>query len=75
MVAPEETPVTKPLAFTVATEVFELVQTPFTVALAKAVVEPAHTSVVPLMAATTGKALTVTEVLAVLVQPFADVTV
>ena len=54
---------------------FELVHTPFAVALASAVVDPAHTSVVPLIAATTGIAFTVTVVVTELTHPFAFVTV
>ena len=58
-----------------ATDVLDDVQTPFAVALVKVVVEPAHTSVVPLIAATTGIALIVTVVVAVEVQPLTSVTV
>jgi hypothetical protein len=73
---PAATPVTTPvLEFTVATDALDDVQTPFAVALVKVVVEPAHTSVVPLIAATTGIALIVTVVLAVAVQPLPSVTV
>jgi hypothetical protein len=51
-------------------------QVPPVVALVKVVADPAHTSVVPLMAATTGIALTVTVVAAdVAEQPLALVTV
>ena len=59
---PAVTPLTTPLASTVATAVLDDVQTPPAVALVSAVVEPAHTSVVPLIAATTGIGLTVTVV-------------
>ena len=58
-----------------ATAALEDVQTPFAVALASAVVEPTHTSVVPLIAATNGIAFTVTVAVAVVVHPFALVTV
>ena len=51
-------------------------QVPPVVALVKLVVDPAHTSVVPLIAATTGMAFTVTVVAAdVAEQPLALVTV
>ena len=72
---PAATPLTTPVAFTVATAVFDEVQTPLAVALASAVVEPAHTSVVPLMAATCGMAFTVTAVDTDEVQPLPLVTV
>ena len=72
---PADTPVTTPLASTVATAVFDDVQTPFEVALESAVVEPAHTSVVPVIAATTGRGLTVTDVDTDDVQPLPLVTV
>jgi hypothetical protein len=74
-VLPAATPVTTPLASIVATPVFDDVQTPFAVAFASAVVEPAHTSVVPLIAATCGIAFTVTTVDTDDVHPFALVTV
>ena len=73
---PAATPVTTPvLEFTVATAVFDDVHTPPAVALVNVVVEPAHTSVVPLIAATTGIALIVTVVFTVEVQPLPSVTV
>jgi hypothetical protein len=55
--------------------VLDDVQTPFAVAFASAVVDPAHTSVVPLIAATNGIAFTVSAVLTVVTHPFALVTV
>ena len=72
---PAATPLTTPEAFTVATAVFDEVQTPLAVALASAVVEPAHTSVVPVIAATCGIAFTVTVAVCVLTHPLAFVTV
>ena len=76
MVVPEATPVTTPvLASTVATPVLLDVHTPPVVALLNAVVDPAHTSVVPLIAATTGIGLTVTVVFTELTHPLASVTV
>ena len=53
----------------------EVDHTPPAVALARAVVEPSHTSVVPLIEATTGIAFTVTVAVCVLTQPLAFVTV
>ena len=67
---PADTPLTTPLASTVATAVLDDVQTPPAVALVSAVVEPAHTSVVPLIAATTGIGLTVTVVVTDALHPF-----
>ena len=67
---PAVTPLTTPLASTVATAVLDDVQTPPAVALVSAVVEPAHTSVVPLIAATTGIGLTVTVVVTDALHPF-----
>jgi hypothetical protein len=72
---PAATPVTTPVeASTVATALDDD-QTPPAVALVNVVAEPAHTSVVPLIAATTGRALTVTACVTKLVQPFAFVMV
>ena len=72
---PAATPVTTPVeASTVATALDDD-QTPPVVALVNVVAEPAHTSVVPLIAATTGRALTVTACVTKLVQPFAFVMV
>jgi hypothetical protein len=68
---PADTPVTTPVELTEAIAALDDVQTPFAVALASAVVEPEHTSVVPVIAATTGIALTVTVSTALVVeQPF-----
>jgi len=50
-------------------------QVPPAVALVNVVVDPAHTSVVPLMAATTGIALTVTVVVTDVEHPLMVVTV
>ena len=73
---PDETPVTNPVdASTVAVAVLALVHTPPDVALESNVVAPAHTCVVPVIAATTGNALIVTVVVTELVQPFAFVYV
>src|SRR5262245_11607120 len=49
---PAATPETKPLELTVAAAVLLLPQVPVPVASANCVVEPAHTVVVPVMAAT-----------------------
>ncbi len=58
---PAATPVTTPVeASTVAVAVLDDVQTPLAVKLASVVVAPAHTDVVPVIAATVGKALIVT---------------
>ena len=60
VVLPAATPVTTPVdASTVAVAVLLDVQTPPAVALVSAVVEPTHTPVVPLIAATVGSGLTV----------------
>ena len=68
---PAAAPVTTPVeALTVAVAVFELVQTPPAVKLASDVVAPAHTDVVPVIAATVGKAFIVTNRVTELVQPF-----
>ena len=72
---PAETPVTTPEALTVATEVFEEDHTPDAVASERVVVSATHTDVVPVIAATTGTALTVIEVVTVVTQPAALVTV
>ena len=56
---PAVTPVTKPVAFTVATPIGTLVQIPPLVASANWVVELTQTVNVPVIAATVGKALTV----------------
>ena len=60
VVVPEVMPLTTPEAFTVATAVFVLLQTPPVVASVNAVEEPAHAVVVPLIVPAPGKALTVT---------------
>ena len=57
---PAETPVTTPLVLTVAIPASLVVQLPPGVVLLKAVVEPVQTVVAPVMAFTTGVALTVT---------------
>ena len=51
VVVPAETPVTTPAPETVATEADELLHTPPAVASASAVVDPAQTVVVPVIAA------------------------
>ena len=76
VVLPAATPVTTPVdASTVAVAVLLELQTPPAVALVSVVVEPTHTPVVPLIAATTGNPLIVTAVVTELVQPFAFVYV
>jgi hypothetical protein len=70
VVVPAATPVTTPLASIVAVAVLAVDHTPPGVTEASVVVEPSHTDVVPVIAATTGKLLIVTVVLTVLVQPF-----
>jgi hypothetical protein len=72
---PAETPDTTPEALTVATAVLLDDQVPPAVASLKVVVEPTHTEVVPVIPATTGRALTVTPVVTAVVQPLAFVTV
>jgi hypothetical protein len=72
---PAATPVTTPEALTVATEVLEEDQVPPAVTSARVVVDPAQTVVVPVIAATTGRALTVTVAVEVEVQPEPFVTV
>ena len=71
---PAATPVTTPEALTVATAVLLDDQVPPAVASASVVVEPTQTLVVPVIAATTGRALTVTPVVTAVVQPLAFVT-
>jgi hypothetical protein len=73
VVLPAATPVTTPVAFTVAVAVLAVDHTPPVVAFAKAVVAPAHTVVVPVIAATTGALLIVTVVVTALVHPLAFV--
>ena len=71
---PAATPVTTPPLVIVATDVLELLHTPLAVASDKVVVKPAHTLVVPVIAATTGFAFTVTTLVTVVVQPLTFVT-
>ena len=66
---PAETPVTTPLAFTVAMPVALLVQTPPAVVDAYVVVEPIQTAFAPVIAATVGNALTLIDFVAVLTLP------
>src|SRR6478735_8337928 len=70
MLVPAVTPLTTPLLSIVATDSLLLLHTPPAVASVSVVVNPAHTLVVPLIAATTGIALTVTVVVLVPTQPF-----
>ena len=72
---PAATPVTTPEALTVATAVLLEDQVPPAVASLKFVVEPTQTEAVPVIAAATGRALTVTPVVTAVVQPLALVTV
>ena len=68
---PADTPVTSPLLFTVAIPVALLLHVPPAVASENCVVLPEHTVCVPVIAATTGAALTVTVlVTGVVPQPF-----
>ena len=66
---PFDTPVTTPLEFTVAIPVALLVQTPPAVVLLNIVVDPTHTEVAPVVAATIGKAFTVINFVTVLEHP------
>ena len=77
VVVPAVTPVTAPVeALIVATAVLLDVQTPFAVVLDNVVVDPVHTAVVPVIDATTGNAVTVTAVAALVDEhPSAFVTV
>jgi hypothetical protein len=73
---PDDTPVTTPVALTVAIEVFELDQVGFTLVVARFVVVPTQSEVLPVIAAVVGNAFTVTVVAAeVIEQPPALVTV
>jgi hypothetical protein len=72
---PAATPVTTPEVDTIATEVLLEDHVPPMVASPKVVVDPAQTEVVPVMAATVGSALTVTEAVELETQPEALVTV
>ena len=77
VVVPAVTPVTTPVeVLIVATAVLLDVQTPFAVVLDNVVVDPVHTAVVPVIDATTGNAVTVTAVAALVDEhPSAFVTV
>ncbi len=72
---PAATPVTTPEVDTVATAALLEDQVPPVVASPRVVVDPAQTEVVPVIAATTGRALTVTEAVELETQPEALVTV
>ncbi len=72
---PAETPVTRPDALTVATAVLLLLHTPPEVAFEYCVVEPTQTVFVPVVAATTGKAFTVTSLVTAVEQLLELVTV
>ena len=68
---PADTPVTSPLAFTVAMPVALLLHVPPAVASVNCVVLPIHTVCVPVIAATTGAEPTVTVLVTCVVpQPF-----
>jgi hypothetical protein len=67
--------VTTPEVFTVATDVLEDDHVPPAVASARVVVNPTQTDVVPVIAATTGRAFTVTVAVELEVQPEPLVTV
>jgi hypothetical protein len=75
MLVPAATPVTKPLAFTVANPVLTLVHTPLAVASDNCVVLATQTLVVPVIAAITGNGFTVTVVATLSIQPLPLVTV
>jgi len=77
VVVPAVTPVTTPVEeLIVATAVLLDVQTPLAVVLDNVVVDPVHTAVVPVIDATTGNAVTVTAVAALVDEhPSAFVTV
>jgi hypothetical protein len=77
VVVPAVTPVTTPVAASIdATAVLLDVQTPLPVVLDNVVVDPVHTDVVPVIDATTGNAVTVTAVAALVDEhPSAFVTV
>jgi hypothetical protein len=72
---PAATPVMTPEALTVAIAVLLEDQVPPDVASLKVVVDPTQTLVVPVMAATVGRALTVTLFVTAVVHPLALVTV
>ena len=65
---PAETPVTNPVASTVATDGVALVQVPPVVVPVQVAVEPMHNGVVPVIVWATG-AVIVTDLLAVFTQP------
>ena len=77
VVVPAVTPVTTPVEELIdATAVLLDVQTPLAVVLDNVVVDPVHTAVVPVIDATTGNAVTVTAVAALVDEhPSAFVTV
>ncbi len=75
VVVPAATPVTTPEVDIVATAVLLECQIPLVVASLRAAVDPTQTAVVPVMPATTGRALTVTVVVELEVQPDPLVTV
>jgi hypothetical protein len=66
---PAEIPVTIPEVFTVATAMLLEDQVPPVVASPSAVVDPTQTELIPVIAATTGNAFTVTVAVALAVQP------
>ena len=72
---PAATPFTTPLAFTVAILVLDELHVPPLVKLLNAVVLPTQTFVVPVMAATVGKAFIVIELVTIVVHPLPFVTV
>jgi len=65
---PADTPDTIPVEPTVATDVLPLLHVPPVVVLFRVVVAPWHKLIVPVMAATVGNELTVTTVVAIVVQ-------
>ena len=77
VVVPAVTPVTTPVEELIdATAVLLDVQTPLAVVLDNVVVDPVHTAVVPVIDATTGNAVTLTAVAALVDEhPSAFVTV
>jgi hypothetical protein len=75
VVVPAVTPETTPLALMIATAVLLEDHVPLEVASLRSVVDPAQTLVVPVRAATVGRALTVTVVVTLEVQPLPLVTV
>ena len=70
-VVPDEMPLTIPEAFTMATDVFELVQIPPVVIEAKEVVEPGQTFNVPVIGATEGGAVMFISCVLILEHPLA----